>query len=79
MGTMGTMTTTTMTELLARPYEYRTLRNPDGRYTAEIDEFPGYIAEGSSRGEGLQALRRVAETWMEAAIASGVPIPEPSK
>lgn len=69
----------TIEEILSRPYKFRTLRNPDGRFTADIEEFPGCVAEGDSREEALAALDRVAASWIEAAVASNFPIPEPSE
>lgn len=69
----------TIEEILSLPYKFRTLRNPDGRFTADIEEFPGCVAEGDSREEALAALDRVAASWIEAAVASNFPIPEPSE
>jgi predicted RNase H-like HicB family nuclease len=65
-------------EILKRPY--RRVIIPDehtGTFTALIAEFPGCISEGDSVRKAYDNLQAAAESWLEAAIESGVPIPAP--
>jgi predicted RNase H-like HicB family nuclease len=49
----------------------------DGRFSAEIVEFPGCIAEGETASEALKNLEEVAADWIRAALAQGQDVPEP--
>jgi len=67
-------------EILSKPY--RRLLTPDmesGGYTATIHEFPGCVAHGDSANEALQNLDDAASNWIEAALQTGFPIPEPAE
>ena len=64
-------------EYLKRPYSRLVIREDDGSYRAEIVEFPGCIALADTGPEALQQLEDVAESWLQAAISNGQPIPEP--
>lgn len=64
--------------LLKQPY--LRILTPDaesGTYAAEILEFPGCVAEGSSPEEAYQRLEISAESWIEAASDLGQDIPRP--
>jgi len=64
--------------LLKRPY--LRILTPDaesGTYTAEILEFPGCVAEGSSPEEAYQWLEKSAVSWIKAAADLGQDIPRP--
>lgn len=59
---------------------YLRILTPDAEsetYAAEILEFPGCIAEGSSPEEAYQRLEKSAESWIEAAVDLGQSIPQP--
>lgn len=75
-----TMVTTMVSpaELLKKPYPRVVVPEEDGSFRAEIIEFPGCIAIGESRAEALDNLERVAESWLEVAIARGLKIVEPT-
>ncbi|HLF79889.1 MAG TPA: type II toxin-antitoxin system HicB family antitoxin, partial [Dehalococcoidia bacterium] len=65
-------------EIMRRPY--RRIIIPDeesGTFTAMIAEFPGCITEGDSPNEAFTNLEDAAAAWLEAAVESGLPIPEP--
>lgn len=48
------------------------------RWLAEYIDLPGCMADGSDPTEAVQILESVKRDWMEAAIESGMDIPEPS-
>jgi len=49
-----------------------------GTYTAQVQEFPGCVAQGDSPQEAYERLERAAESWLQAAIDLGQTIPEPA-
>jgi antitoxin HicB len=65
------------TEVLKRPYSRILVPDPDGRFTAEILEFPNCVAFGDTAGEALSNLEEVAAEWVAAAVEQGQNIPEP--
>lgn len=67
----------TAVEYLQLPYARVLVPAGGGGYSGRILEFPGCIAEGESCGETLDALERVAESWLEVALALGHAIAEP--
>lgn len=68
---------TTTSDVLKRPY--RTILSPDpsGGFVATIHEFPGCVGYGGDANEALADLHARAESWVDAAIETGFPIPEP--
>ncbi len=67
-----------ISDILRRPY--RRVLIPDAEsatFTAMIAEFPGCIAQGDTPTEAYESLESAAESWLEGAIESGLPIPEP--
>ena len=64
-------------EYLKRPYGQLVVPESDGSFRAEIMEFPGCIALGSTPAQALATLEEVAESWIEAALGQGQDIPEP--
>lgn len=67
-----------VSEILKRPYQRVLIPDEEsGTFTALIAEFPGCITEGNTPGEAYRSLEEAAESWLEAALESGVPIPEP--
>lgn len=66
-----------MIELLNKPYSYVIVKNDDDSYSGEIAEFPGCFAQGETITEAMENLLSAAESWIEATIDQGLPIPEP--
>jgi antitoxin HicB len=64
-------------EILRKPYARIVVPDTDGRFVAEIEEFPGCIADGDTAQEALANLEEVAESWLLTVIAKDLPIPEP--
>ena len=64
---------------LGRPYARILTPDSDGTYLGQIAEFPGCIATGDSMAEALTNLERVAESWIESALAQGQSVPEPKE
>jgi antitoxin HicB len=64
-------------EVLKRAYSRILVPDPDGRFTAEILEFPNCVAFGDTAAEALARLDEVAAEWVAAAIEQGQEIPEP--
>jgi|ERR1039458_59215 predicted RNase H-like HicB family nuclease len=65
------------TEILKQPYARILTPDPDGRFTAEIMEFPGCVAFGDNPAHALSNLEEVAIDWIAAAIEQGQDIPKP--
>lgn len=61
--------TNVVAEILAQPYSRVLVPDGTGRFAAEILEFPGCFAEGDTPEEAYQQLERVAESWLEDALA----------
>ena len=49
----------------------------DGGYIAEIPDLDSCSAFGSTAEEALQEVEKAKAAWLEAALSSGKPIPEP--
>ena len=69
--------TMTAIDILRKPYARVLIPESDGRYTAEIMEFPGCVTYGDSAAEALNRLEAVASDWIGAAIEQGQDVPEP--
>lgn len=65
-------------EILKRPYSRILIPEAEGGFSAEILEFPGCFAEGETAHEAVQNLEAAALSWVEAAQAQGLSIPEPT-
>lgn len=65
-------------DVLAKPY--RRLLTPDesGGYVASVSEFPGCVAHGRTPNQALARLEQAARGWIDAALSTGYPIPEPT-
>lgn len=68
----------TPAEYLKKPFARQIVPEPDGSFRGEIVEFPGCIALGDTPVEALTNLERVAAGWLEATIAKGQQVPEPT-
>ncbi|HLA77797.1 MAG TPA: toxin-antitoxin system HicB family antitoxin [Vicinamibacteria bacterium] len=64
-------------EHLARPYSRILIPQEDGRFSAEVLEFPGCFAEGADSKAAYANLEAAAESWLLACLANGTPIPPP--
>lgn len=64
-------------KILARPYARILTPEADGRFTAEILEFPGCVTFGDSAEQALANLEDVAADWIAAAVEQGQDIPAP--
>lgn len=65
-------------DYLQQPYARIVIPVEDGSFHAEILEFPGCYAEGSTLDDAYDNLESAAASWIQAAIEQGQEIPEPS-
>jgi len=65
-------------EYLKLPYARILIPEDDGRFSAEVLEFPGCYSQGSSAEDAFQNLERAAVAWIEACQKLGQEIPPPS-
>ncbi len=65
-------------EYLKSPYARILIPQEDGTFFAEILEFPGCFAQGTTPEEAFQNLEQVAKSWIESALDQGQAIPQPS-
>lgn len=49
----------------------------DGSYTATHPELPGCVGTGLTMSEALFNLNKARDTWIEAAVKIGRPVPPP--
>lgn len=63
---------------LHKPYARKLTPDESGGYVATIQEFPGCMGYGDNAAEAMEKLEAAAETWIEAALATNYPIPEPA-
>ncbi len=69
---------TNATKIILRAGHTRVLiPDPNGGYSAKIPSFPGCFAEGRTAGEAAENLEKAAISWIEAALAQGIKIPDP--
>lgn len=62
---------------LRKAYARIIIPDDEGRYAAQILEFPGCFSEGESPEEAYKNLEEAAENWIESARAQGMAIPQP--
>src|SRR5438128_12498600 len=65
-------------DYLKEPYARILIPEEDGRFSAEVLEFPGCYAQGDSAGEAFGNLEKAAIAWIEVCLAQGQEIPPPS-
>jgi predicted RNase H-like HicB family nuclease len=70
--------TKTPADYLREPYARLLIPEEDGRFSAEILEFPGCFSQGDTAEEAIRNLDEVAQSWIAATLEQGKPIPEPS-
>jgi predicted RNase H-like HicB family nuclease len=63
---------------LRLPYARILIPEADGRFSAEILEFPGCLAQGDTVDEAFADLERAAELWLNVSLKLKQPIPPPS-
>jgi predicted RNase H-like HicB family nuclease len=64
-------------EYMKAPYQRVLIPEGDGSFFAEILEFPGCFANGSTPNEAIRNLERAAVSWIQATLDQGQDIPEP--
>ncbi|MEQ9643055.1 MAG: toxin-antitoxin system HicB family antitoxin [Alphaproteobacteria bacterium] len=64
-------------EHLRKPYARVVTPEDDGTFRAEILEFSGCLATGDTAAKALEALERVAESWLEFVLEKGQRVPDP--
>ena len=65
-------------DYLKEPYSRVLLPEEDGRFSAEILEFPGCFAQGNSPNDAFNNLEASAKSWIEASLDQGLDIPSPA-
>lgn len=64
---------------LKKPYARVLTPEDDGTYSAEVLELSGCFAQGDTPSEAIENLNCAAAEWIEASLARGQDIPEPSE
>lgn len=59
-------------------YRIEMYRDEDGSWAAEVPDLPGCVGAGDSPDEAVEMVGDAVEAWIEAAHASGRPVPAPS-
>ena len=70
----------TIKEYLNRPYHIvlQHISDETGSYfLASVTEFDGCVCQGQTYVEAYEKIRDTMEKWIEAKLASGLPVPEP--
>jgi len=65
-------------DFLKEPYSRVLLPEEDGRFSAEILEFPGCFAQGENPNEAFNNLEEAAKSWIQASLDQGLDIPPPA-
>ena len=73
---MNSIETRDILYYMSLPYTI-VLRPDEGAYVARIQELPGCVSHGQSVDEALEILRAVQGAWLQEALDSKLPIPEP--
>ncbi|GMV86860.1 MAG: hypothetical protein AMXMBFR80_27140 [Dehalococcoidia bacterium] len=64
---------------LRMPYHRVITGEPVEGYLGEVPELPGCFTAGETPAEALANLDEAIAAWLEAALANGIPIPEPAR
>lgn len=62
-----------------RGYAFRVYQEDDGTWAAEVPDLPGCVAGGDTPEHLFAMLEDAIDGWIEAAVADGDPVPEPSR
>jgi len=65
-------------DYLKEPYSRVLLPEEDGRFSAEILEFPGCFAQGDNPNDAFNNLEAAAKSWIQASLDQGLDIPSPA-
>ena len=65
-------------DYLKEPYSRVLLPEEDGRFSAEILEFPGCFAQGNNPNDTFNNLEAAAKSWIQASLDQGLDIPSPA-
>jgi predicted RNase H-like HicB family nuclease len=65
-------------DYLKLPYARILIPEEDGRFSAEVLEFPGCYSQGRHAGEAFDNLEKAATAWIETCLDLGQEIPPPS-
>lgn len=65
-------------ESLAEPYTRVCRIWEDGRFAAEVLEFPGCFASGDTAAEAMEQLEDAMASWIQGELEDGHDIPEPT-
>lgn len=65
-------------DYLKEPYSRVLLPEEDGRFSAELLEFPGCFAQGNNPNEAFNNLEEAAKSWILASLDQGLDIPSPA-
>jgi len=64
-------------EYLKEPYTYLVIRDDDGTFAVEVQEFEGCFSQGDTAEEAMANITEAAANWIEATLLSGKAIPSP--
>lgn len=62
---------------LSLPYTYEIVQEDESTWFARVRELPGCMTEGDNAVEALNLLKEAQVGWLEVALKTGYPIPEP--
>ncbi len=65
-------------DYLKLPYARILIPEEDGRFSAEVLEFPGCYSQGQDASEAFDNLEKAAAAWIETCLDLGQEIPPPS-
>ncbi|MFZ5808438.1 MAG: toxin-antitoxin system HicB family antitoxin [Chloroflexota bacterium] len=68
----------TITDYLKLPYTRELIPDPSGGWFIRIKELPGCMSQGETAEEALAMIEEAMFGWIEAELAMGNVIPEPS-
>lgn len=62
---------------LSLPYTFEILREDEQTWFARVLELPGCMTEGDSPEDAMAMIQDALVAWLETALETGFPIPEP--
>lgn len=64
---------------MSLPYREVIEADPNGGFVGHIAELPGCITQAETKNTLLDMLDDAKQSWLEAALADGISIPEPAR
>lgn len=64
---------------MSLPYREVIKADPNGGFVGHIAELPGCITQAETKNTLLDMLDDAKQSWLEAALADGISIPEPAR